>query len=286
MLYESSTSFTLLTELETLGVSLVREGANKKRFALAKSTGAEMIDPFSEIVKAVMDVEATDAEARLEDMYKNKDISKRALKVMQSMLRLADGFQDELPDDFVPKLAQLMGMESDRKDEMEEEDEDEDDKDDVEMSKSAFSNLTDAQKLKLESLWKERDEAVKKADALERKDFIAKTAQEFANYPAKHQDIAELLLDVKKHDDKLYQRVHDVLKSADNVIKSGKAFAEIGSSRNAGEQSDAWSVIENKANEFVAKSANKLSFAQAMDAVIKANPELYDNYVNESSRAR
>lgn len=71
------------------------------------------------------------------------------------------------------------------------------------------------------------------------------------------------------------------VKKAEEIRKSG-AFKELGSSRATSKSDSAWEEMKKLADERVSKSDNKLSFSDAMAAVMAEKPELYDQYRNSS----
>ncbi len=104
------TKINKLTELDTLGVSLVKRGANRKRFALAKAE--EPMDEI-EILKAVLedDTEFENAEQVAEAIEKAQ-LSAKAQSAVKGALRLLNAFKDELPEDTLDMLATMAGFPS------------------------------------------------------------------------------------------------------------------------------------------------------------------------------
>lgn len=72
--------------------------------------------------------------------------------------------------------------------------------------------------------------------------------------------------------------VFEVLKAASALIASGTQFEEVGKNKGGNGGADAWSKIEKKAEEFKAAD-DKLTQAAAISKAIKANPELYREYL-------
>lgn len=132
-------------------------------------------------------------------------------------------------------------------------------------------------------------EAVKKAAEEKREgEFVAK-AKGYGNLPLKAETFGPVLkrlsdgVATKEDLDELAR----VLKAANEIAKG--LFVQKGSSgRGAGGGSGAWAEIEAKAKELretVLKSGDKLSFPDAVDRVIRENPELYNRHVEESRHA-
>jgi len=96
-----------LTNVETLEVSLVTRGANKKKFALTKSEDPKM-DELSEILKAVLETEI-ESEAQLEELFKLNKVSDGAMDAVRAALRSLSGFKDEIPGNVMNGLMAMVG---------------------------------------------------------------------------------------------------------------------------------------------------------------------------------
>ena len=98
-------NINILTELETAKVSLVKRGANlKPRFPITKSEGIVM---NKEVLKAILEVEAEN-EGKITEVFKN--LSDKGTEAVTGALRLINAYTDELPEDLLPKLAELSGF--------------------------------------------------------------------------------------------------------------------------------------------------------------------------------
>ena len=294
---------TSLEELETFGVSLVHRGANKKKFAFFKSEEEEMSEE-NEILEAVIKT-PTDDEKKFDAIVKERELSSKGQSALKGMLRIANAFKDEMPEDMLKMLAEAMGMkqeeEEDDKKEMEEEmEKGHEGKEEEEMGMKSKESLGKSEgelspkvKAQLEELWKKNADAVKKAEELEAvlkserdarrsKEFVAKAADEFPSVPGGAEEIGSVLKAAYDANEDLGKRVEEILVSAEKVIKSGETFRELGSSATP-PGGDAWSKIERAADELVLKSGEKMSRASAIDYVMQNKPELYNEYLGDNS---
>lgn len=125
---------------------------------------------------------------------------------------------------------------------------------------------------------KMRDEAIEA-------EVIAK-ARTFQGLGTEEAEMKDVLKGLKSKDEALYTSVCDVLKTAQNLVATGDIFKEAGSSRESfsGSSDDAWAKIE-KAAEEVAKAKN-ISLSSATTEVIKAKPELYNEYIEAQNAGR
>lgn len=301
-----SKELSSLEELETLGVSLVHRGANRKRFAFFKSEeGQEMEE--DEILEAVVKT-ATDDEQRLESVMKDKEMSKKARSAMKGMLRIANAFKDELPDDMLHLLAELSGRPEPKK--KKDGDKDEDMKagkkaksakkkeegtmqeEKVEAKKS-LDDMPAEVKAQIDGLWKKNKEAVEKAEQLEavlkaernerrKKEFIEKASKEYSHIPGESIALAEIIKSAYDSSETLGKAFEQILAGAEKAISAGAVFEEAGTSATQ-EGGDAWGRIEKAAQEVVVKSGDKMTKAAAVDFVMRNQPELYNEYLKENT---
>lgn len=189
-------TINLLTNVKTAKVSLVKRGANKRRFALFKSE-QEMDPEFQEILEAIMEIEAEN-EDQIEEIFKQDKLTSKEINAVKGVLRMVSGFKDKLPKDVMSKLAALAGyptpakkqkktpeeIEGEKKKEKEKakkqkDKEKEKDKYGYPMMK-ALESLPEERRDELEPIVKALDEAyaeqIEKADA-ERKDAEKETAE-------------------------------------------------------------------------------------------------------------
>lgn len=141
----------------------------------------------------------------------------------------------------------------------------------------------------VEAIYKGQMEAVKKAQTLEaelnkviesnkNKELVAKAAS-FKNLGADTAGLAHLMKGMSADD---LTKFEAVMKSADEQIGKGKLFQELGSSQ-GGRGGDKWAMIEKAAEGYVAKSGDKVSKAEGVDAFLKTEEgrKLYAEYTSE-----
>ena len=110
---------------------------------------------------------------------------------------------------------------------------------------------------------------------------IAK-AKELPNLCTGEEELSSVLKSLKATDEKLFNTVFGIMKSADAVIAKGAAFEEKGTSQegngNIQKAADAWAKIETAAAE-IAKSRN-ITKEAAVSVVIEEQPDLYRSYLD------
>jgi len=287
-----------LSDLEIPEVSLVPRGAVKKRFFIYKSEEGSLME---EILKAVLETELED-ENKVDEILKAAKLSDKARNAVKGALRLLNAYKDELPRDIMKTLANLAGYgypeptgkAGDKKDE----------KDDKkkkygypaptkkEDGSWDFSGIPEEVRPAVEALWKEQQEAVKKAEELEkvlkeerdkqlRKEYIQKAADEFANLPIKPEEFGLVLKGLAEKAPEEYTKLEGVLKAANEAIEKGALYAEIGRGGiPAGDSAIA--KVEAMVNGLVQKDAN-LSRMDALAKVLAENPQLYEQYRKETA---
>lgn len=125
---------------------------------------------------------------------------------------------------------------------------------------------------------KAAEESVKKMMEKEsEKEAIAK-AKEVSGVGTSEEDLASLYKSLSARDEKLAEKVFDVLKTAHSVIAESEVFKEAGSGGEGAIGEDAaWAKIEQKASE-IAKSRT-ISKERAIDVVLEEYPEMYKEYI-------
>lgn len=90
----SEGKINMLGSLETLGVSLVKRGANKRMFALTKSAeGNEM--KLQEMLKTVIDEGTVENPKKLESIAKSAGLSEKGTAALEAIMKFKDAFADE-----------------------------------------------------------------------------------------------------------------------------------------------------------------------------------------------
>jgi hypothetical protein len=287
----SPADITALTDLDTVEVSLVDRGANKKTFALAKNAPSEtIVDKFDEILKAVLDT-PVDGEDKFDEIAKAKKLSEKAAGAARGAMRILSAFREEMPEDIMQALTKLCGYKEPEK-------------------KAApaivaatvaevkaepdMSKMPEEVRAQVESLWKANKEAVAKGEALQKsldaeremrvkKEWFEKSTSLGVLPGHKPEEIAEILHSVAKGSPEMADAIAKVLADNARVISKSKAFEEIGSSR-AVSSGDAWSQIEKLADGIVMKSATPISKAEAIDRVLSTHKDLYTKYLSENPK--
>lgn len=142
---------------------------------------------------------------------------------------------------------------------------------------------------KAETEAKAANDAVKKmAEEKREGEFIAK-AKGYGNLsvdPKKFGPVLKRISDGTSTEEDVAE-IHRVLVGANNVAKTA-LFAQRGSSeRGTGGASTAWAEIQVKANEKraeVMKAGTKMTYPEALDAIIKEHPELYQRHLQDFSQ--
>lgn len=288
------TTINALTDLETLEVSLVKRGANRKKFAFAKAE--ELMSGLDEVLKAVLETE-TDDENKVAEIF-GKDLSERGASAVKGALRLLSAFKDELPGDVFQKLTRIAGQEESAADDME---------DDMEKAKKAGEDyqydspveksmdtqeLPEEMRAKVEQLFKAHGDAIAKAEALERvvekmrsdaaeKECVAKAEKQFGALPGKSaQEIGRILKSVQDTDSKMATQLEELLASANDVIVKSGLFSEAGSNQSEG--ASAWERIEAIAKG-IRDADPKVSVAKSVDMAMEQNPDLYAAYAKDNT---
>jgi hypothetical protein len=302
---KDSDDIKALTGLNTVEVSLVDAGANRKTYAIEKSQGdtpasastqtqAETtMDPkISDIVKACIDTPVAGEEALLKGEY-----SEKAREAVKSAFRTLQAFKKEIPDGLMKALGEACGMKPEPAKE-------------PEAAKKAAPAQAPAATPKMESLppevraelaalWKTQEEAITKANAKlaetektlkaevegrVKREFVQK-ARDIGALPGQtYEQVAQSLYDANAVSPELATRLEATFKGAAEAIKAGEAFRMAGSSAQV-PGGGAWNKIEAMAAQLVQKSgATPISKAKAVDIVMDQNPDLYKQYLAENKK--
>lgn len=117
------------------------------------------------------------------------------------------------------------------------------------------------------------EQIAKMRDESDNKVYIAKAADLTSNLGVKAEEFGPVLKAVNDANPELAQKIEAVIKAANEAVKQGDLFKEVGSNTNSIPtgiaKSDAWSQIETLAAGLVTKGASK-STASAIDEVLKS----------------
>jgi len=355
-------AITALTDVETLEVSLVPNGANnKKRFPIFKKAEE---DEMSDILHAVIDAPSSE-DNQFDKVLKSAEVNDETAQALKGAMKILNAYSDTIPaGTAVSLLAKGMGVEKqqDERDRGEESegtklsdedrlkkeeqdefdrgeesegarvlDKDEDkefaegeesegarvlDKEDEEFAEgeeSEGTRLYDEDKMaskslqkslaklpadvrdQMTALWKSNEEEKKKRVALEkslkverderlRKEYVTKAEKEFPHVPGKSpEELGIMLKTLAAVAPKIAEDLEGVFKSVSTTIEKADLFKEFGTSMDAqGSNANAYAKMDTMAKEAVAKSGG--SYAIAFEQVMKSNPELYNQYLEEQGQ--
>lgn len=292
-----------LEKLNTLGVSLVERGANKKKFSITKSEGI-MQEADLEILQTILQDFPTDNESEVDEVFKS-ELPDKALNAIKGALRLIVAHKSMLPLDVMDKVAKLAGYPEMEKKEMpmdkekmkEDEDkkkkemEDMKDKEKDKMMKSDvdLSSIPEDLRSQFESLWKSNQENEKllkeERELRQTREYIQKAKDLYSHVPSNTEKLGLLLKSAHNYSEDLGNQVEELLKSFSEVVKKSELLKELGSSH-AVHSSGAAQELDSLAQGMIQKSDNKMSYSQAYDATMKQRPDLYQKYLSEHPKQR
>ena len=314
-------AITALTDVETLEVSLVPQGANnKKRFPVLKSAEKKM----SDILHAVIDAPSSE-DNKFDEVVKSSALGENAeaAEALKGAMKILNAYSDSIsPTDALGVLAEGFGIqkgmyeekgdeeEAEKADEFEEgkesegtklsdegeldkaEQEEDEEKEDVEKSLNALPKNV---RNHITTLFKSQKEAIAKADKLEkalkverderlRKEFVEKAKTDFPYVPGKSsEEVGLMLKSLSALDPKIAEDIEGIFKSVSATIEKTGLLKELGSGMSSGgEGASAYAKLDGMARDAVAKSGG--SYAKAFEAVMHSNPELYTAYLNEQAK--
>lgn len=277
-----------LKDVETLEVSLVPKGANQRDFLLFKNKEGKPMSQESQESKenvnkqdmdmrevagqvaSYWDVTTGEALRFLEALNPDEPEDRRSIATMVS--REYEGLS---PVDVMETLSEAEGGNPD------------DYEKGVNITKE---DLPDELKDEVEGLFKQYEQIKKENEEIKQElrkekeqkrlsEFISK-AEQFDNLPVNPNEFGKILKNFADSDEEGFQKLMEVLKSADESINQSGLFKERGSSI-GDTASDAWGKIEKSAEGLMEEKG--LSREQAINQVMKNNPELYRQYMDEKS---
>ena len=288
-----------LKNLSVVEVSLVGKPANGKAFLMTKGEpNMNLQEKLAGIMATPFDTEEKFNELLLKEEVNLTDEAKSAL---MSAMRMLAAYTEELPEGLFGMIRQSLGMEDDTKaaDETEKsdeakpttevrhEDQKHDEADDVLKS---IEDLPDAVKSHVEDLYKAKQEALEKAEEVSKelemahqekitKEFIEKASAEYQNIPSVNsQELGTLIKGLHDLDTEMANKFESILKATDAVIGKGGEFDEIGKKTVADDTGTAYEKMRKAAKALVGDGTAK-TIEKAMDDVMKANPKLYQEYL-------
>tara|TARA_R110002012_G_scaffold126758_1_gene278794 strand:- start:3409 stop:4338 length:930 start_codon:yes stop_codon:yes gene_type:complete len=300
-----------LVELETVEVSLVDKGANRRTFAIRKAEKRTM-----QVIDAILSA-PFEHRAAVAEHLKKMEMSPQATEAVEAAMQLLSAVQEEMPEDMMKQLMAMAGMAKEEEEEAEKAEGDEEEEapeateeaaealaeegaeaaeeetekeDDEEEMQKRLAALPKDMRGMVEQLWKSNRSEIAKREELEGQikkaeqekrlgNFITKARADFSSLPAKPEDLGAFMsgLDVEAA-----AFAQSLLKSANEMIATGSITSEIGKSSTDAQELDSISKAERMAAEIVEKEG--ITKAAARGKVWKQNPELYAAYQQEKGQ--
>ena len=303
-------AITALTDVETLEVSLVPQGANnKKRFPVLKSSETNM----SDILHAVIDAPSSE-DTKFDQVVKSSALGENAeaAEALKGAMKILNAYSDSIsPEDALGVLAKGFGVEKGEDEEVEKpghyEEKAEDEEDDAEKAeheeeeeaeKAAHGDEEVEKSLnssQIEALFKSQREAIAKAEKLEkalmverderlRKEFISKARTDFPYVPGKSsEEVGMMLKTLHGLDPAIAGDIEGIFKSVSATIEKAGLLDELGSGMtNRGDGASAYAKLDGMARDAVQKSG--ASYAKAFETAMQNHPELYSQYLAEQGQ--
>jgi len=273
-------TITMLGSLTTAELSLVRRGANDRRFAVTKGMDMDL----QEVLQSVLATEA-EGEKALTQTLKSAGLDEDGIGVAIAQYRLQHGFKDKVSKDAFAAVAKAAGYHDVKKTEP--------------APKPEPRSKTPADMPpELEAVWKSQQEAITAAnerseklerqleqvrkDAL-RKDYVAKCEREFAHVPGMTaEQMADMLIQAESVSKEFAEGLQKQWSATAEAVKKSGLLRASGSTGPRSTSGDAWSQMQAMAKELVQKSAGELTSAKALDKVVAENPDLYQEYLNQN----
>ena len=298
---------TELRELETVEVSLVDKGANKRTFAIKKSEKKEM-----DVIGAILAAPFEKGDAIM-DRLKKAELSEQAVEGIKSAVQILSAFQEEVPANLLKDLMALGGFskqeeeedeekpeaaeeaapdgETPEADEEEEAEKQEDEEEDEEEMQKRLAALPKNMRSMVEQLWKSNKSAITKAEELEAKikkaedekrlsECVAIAKAEFGALPVKAEKLGSFIKSLDGMDNADF--VLGLLRSSNEMIAANGLTTEIGKSTSSTNDKTSIAKAERMADALVEKEG--ITKAKALANVWKNNPSLYAEYQQEKGR--
>jgi len=287
------TVVNMLTAVQTAEVSLVKRGANNKRFALTKSKEQQM--PIQELAKTVIETEA-EGEGKLIETLKAAGADEETIGISVANFRLQSGFKDKLSKEAFRAVAEASGFEVAKAKKTEDEEDEEEGnpfaskkkttKEEGEPMTEEMRKAFDEQQAELVELRKaaaEKDARIERIEkAAQLKEYVAKCASDYAHVPGSSaEEMGEMLQKAYSVDEDLGKRLEKQWAEASEAIKKSELIRSRGINAVSDGSGTAWGKMEAFAKELTVKNEG-LSEGKAMRLVMEQHPELYQEYLNEN----
>ena len=242
---------TELTDLEVDEVSLVKQGANGRRFRILKAGGApgDYMEELSDILKSDMGIED-----QTRDLIEKKapELSPDAAEAMVGVVKLAQTYAEQLPSDIFDTLAQASGFEkavkkqplpADGKTPAKPDDEDEEDDDkDQEDQEEATPQNKKAKKMAKKADKGAVEKALEKIEKEEDIDLLPEDIQKAVRPLWKHN--VELAEKIEKMEDERLTKEFIAKAAEFTHLPKVDTFADILKSMSAKLEADEYAAME------------------------------------------
>ena len=149
MAKEQKTDSHTLSQITTEEISLVPEGAIKRRFVFKKENHMPMTDVQKEALLSLFEADIV-KESDLTAYLAKAELDEETQEAVKNAMRVLQAVEDKLPEDLLPMLGQLLGMpgsveveaeadaekDTEKDSDADKEEDDADKEDDVEMTKA------------------------------------------------------------------------------------------------------------------------------------------------------
>jgi len=275
-----------LSNLRIKEVSLVKKGANKRRFLILKSADNENTNGgflMDQILKELLEHKFSEP-SKVESLVKS--IDNETLSVATTAFLAAVDSAEGVPDGFGEEVFKAAGIDIPKEIvekkvvvEKGEEEKPEIPENLSDEAKALFKAHQDEMEKLRKALDDERKVRKSEQDAIVRKG-IEDTVLVLKSLPGEKDKLTDALHNVMKGEAKAddYSIIKDVLEKSNTLIEKSAAMKEIGSGAVGG--GDAWEKINKMAEEMVQKSSDDtLTHEAAVAKVMERHPELYDEYI-------
>lgn len=269
-----------LSDIETMEVSLVPQGANNKKFFLLKTASGDSVLKAQAFLTKLSEMKAEEAKkvcAGLQGEVKEVLIS--LCKSNQNNNQLLSELLAESVTDGGPLMSE---EKKETAPEVKEE-----------VAQETTQETTEAKaEEQVEKLMKETADLRKKNEELAKslneiteanllKEYVAK-AGEFKNLSISPEEFGPVLKTLATQTPEAFEKVMAVLKAADESLNQSELFKSAGSEAQ-GTTGDSWARIEKLAEGLIEKSEKGFSKAKAIEQVLKTEEgkKLYNQYMIE-----
>ena len=290
-----ATVLNMLTGVDTREVSLVRRGANNKRFMLSKSKEKDM--ELNELIEQVLKT-AAEGEEGLRERLKEKGASQEEIDLAIANYRMQNGFKDKVSKATMAEVSKAAGMveepevpsapnpgEAPAAPPVEEEnphDEQPTEETPVEMPADAPEEVKKAWDAQKDAITK-MQERIAKAEEFERevvrKEYVAKCAAEYSHLPGMNsEDMGAMLQKAYGVSKEFGEQLEKTWKGAATVVEQAEVLKSVGKpvGPEVGTAEDKIEQLAKKASE-----DSDVSIQKARAGVYEENPELYEQYLEE-----